>query len=279
MNLKKALVLIFMFLFISLLLYAAPEKKKGKFEIGIHYGSWSVDLISGLFEDMMGNIMEESFKDAFLEEVQADNPDYEEKSYDQEINFDSSGQNYGFDIRWYPGRKRSFSLGLSVDKSTMRMNFDDTISTLILEDQITLDTATFKGNIERAQFEMNPLSFVLNFRWDIKTDWRIRPYITFGFGIASRTDFEQATISYSFYGTLEIPGEETETYEDEDSTTLKEIQEEAEGEDEEMWIPPVIPFIQLHIGVKGEITNNIHVLLDAGIWDGFLLRGGISYRF
>jgi hypothetical protein len=39
-----------------------------------------------------------------------------------------------------------------------------------------------------------------------------------------------------------------------------------------------MPFLQLHLGLKGVITKNIHALIDFGILDGFMLRGGIAIR-
>ena len=61
--------------------------------------------------------------------------------------------------------------------------------------------------------------------------------------------------------------------------TLKEWKDELEGKEEDLFIPGFIPFIQLNVGLKGEVTDNIHLLVDAGIWNGFLLRGGIAFRF
>ena len=52
---------------------------------------------------------------------------------------------------------------------------------------------------------------------------------------------------------------------------------EADGED--FFLPGFIPFIQINLGLKAEITDNLHLLVDAGIWNGFLLRGGIAFRF
>jgi hypothetical protein len=40
----------------------------------------------------------------------------------------------------------------------------------------------------------------------------------------------------------------------------------------------VFPFVQLNFGVKGEITNNLFLLIDVGVWDGFLLRAGLGLR-
>jgi hypothetical protein len=41
---------------------------------------------------------------------------------------------------------------------------------------------------------------------------------------------------------------------------------------------PIIPIIQLNLGIKGEIIKGFYILIDFGIWNGFLLRGGIAFR-
>jgi hypothetical protein len=31
--------------------------------------------------------------------------------------------------------------------------------------------------------------------------------------------------------------------------------------------------------LKGRLTDDIYLLMDAGVWDGFLLRAGVAFRF
>jgi len=51
-----------------------------------------------------------------------------------------------------------------------------------------------------------------------------------------------------------------------------------EAEDEDFLPLPFLPFIQLNLGLKGKITENIHLMVDAGIWNGFLIRAGLAIR-
>jgi hypothetical protein len=37
--------------------------------------------------------------------------------------------------------------------------------------------------------------------------------------------------------------------------------------------------LQTHVGVRGEILPFLHARIEIGFWDGFVLRGGIAYRF
>lgn len=270
---------IFFVLFLAVLLFQPAWAKKGKFEFGLHYGRWSVNIVGGIIEDALGETFEESLKESFLDEIRADHPELQEYSYSQEINFKSGGPHMGAELRWYPGGKKgSFSLGLAVEKTTLLLGLNDTTATLQLQDENTMDISTFSGTVKKMELEFKPLSFHLNFRWDIKPSWRVRPFITFGFGVAMGSDFEKATISFDYEGVLNIPGEGPETYSDSDSKTLLEIKEEADDPDE-VFIPPVFPFIQLNLGIKGELVSGLYLLADAGIFDGFIFRGGLSYRF
>jgi hypothetical protein len=270
---------IVIFIFLVSMLTNPALAKKGTIEFGFHYGSWSLNLLKGLFEENMQESFDTSIKDALLEEIQIDHPELVERSFTQTIDFGSSGNNYGFEIRWYPGGEGgSFSLGLSLEKSTMRFGLENTGATLELVDQFTLEPASFNGEVKKAEFEINPTTFLLSFRWDLKPSWRVSPYITLGIGAGAGTAFEVATITYDYEGTLFIPGESPEIYSGEDVKNLEEIREEAD-DPEDIWIPSVFPFIQLNLGLKGEIVEGLYALADFGIWDGFLFRGGLAYRF
>ncbi|MFQ5722398.1 MAG: hypothetical protein ACE5GI_07885, partial [Candidatus Aminicenantales bacterium] len=118
-----------------------------------------------------------------------------------------------------------------------------------------------------------------SFRWDIVPSSPIHPYITFGVGMAGGTALEEATMTYSYTGDLTIGEEESEHYENVETKSVKEVKDELEEEGVEFFIPSFFPFIQLNLGLKGEITNNLHLLVDAGIWDGFLIRGAVAFRF
>ena len=153
-----------------------------------------------------------------------------------------------------------------------------TVSIPTVSAQLELsDGSTFEGNAN-AEFVLNPLAFLLSVRWDIVPHSPFHPYITFGLGGATGTALENGEFSYEWSGELFILGQ-TEVYEDSDTKSLKEWRDELEEEEEDFFIPGFIPFIQLNVGLKGEVTDNIHLLVDAGIWNGFLLRGGIAFRF
>lgn len=256
-----------------------PADPQGHWEFGFHYSRWSINILRSIIENGLSEALETDLKGKILEDIQSDNPTLVETSYSQEVAFDSSGDNFGFEIRWYPGGQNgSFSLGLSIEKTTMKVSLPEVSASLALRDELTSKAANFSGAAS-GEFLMKPLSFHLSFRWDIIPSSKIHPYITFGLGAATGTALEEAKVSYSYSGDLVISGEGPEHYEDSVSKNIKQLKEELEAEGEEFFLPDFVPFIQLNLGIKGVISKNFHFLVDAGIWNGFLIRGGISIRF
>jgi len=270
---------IFPALLIFSLVFVQDLPAQGHFEFGFHYSQWSIDILRSIIEDALSDSLETELKDKILEDIQKDYPELRERSYIQNVSFDSGGNNFGFEMRWYPaGKNGSFSLGFSVEKTTMRVSLPDVSADLSVENTFTGEVSNFKGRAN-AEFLMKPLSFHLSFRWDIMPSSRIRPYVTFGFGAATGTALEEGQLTYAYSGDLEIEGEEPEHYESSENKTLKQLKDEMEEEGDEFILPGFLPFLQLNLGVKGAITENLYLLLDTGIWNGFILRGGIACRF
>lgn len=262
------------------LLFFVPQNlpAQGHWEFGFHYSQWSIDILKGLIEGAIEENLEEDLKDRFLDEIQNDYPNIQETYYSQEVEFDSGGYNYGFEVRWYPaGKDGSYSMGLSIEKTYMRVSFPKLSANMTLEDKITNKTGNFQGSVSEAIFEIRPLSFHLSFRWDIKPSWKWRPYITFGVGLAGAGAVENGEYNVAWSGRSEINGD-VSVYEDSDSKTLAELRDELEEDDEEFFLPEFLPFLQLNFGVKGEVYDNLYVLVDVGVWDGFLFRIGVAYR-
>ena len=283
MKLKK-LVITFSLL-VPFLFFLQPNlSAKGNFEFGFHYSQWSVNILKSLVERELGNALEDNFKDTFLDEIQQDYPNMLDTSYSQSVSFDSGGDNYGFEIRWYPGgHKGSFSMGLSVEKTSLKVAFPEISASLNLQDSITGQTASFSGGVTNVEFSIvNALSFHFHFRLDIFPRAIIHPYITFGVGAAFSDTLGSASYSYTWIGDLDIPGEPTEHFEESKTQTIQELKDELEADGEEFPIPDfffkVFPFIQYSLGLKAMLMKNLHILVDVGIWNGFLLRGGIAIR-
>ncbi len=252
---------------------------KGKFEFSFHYGSWSVDLLRSPIEKFISNMVEDQFRTKILEDVQADHPEYEESAYSQTVGFDSGGNNLGFEVRLYPGGQTgSFSVGLSVEKTKMRFTLEEIRARLDLVDTTSPDTASMETDIN-GELVLEPLAFLLDFRWDIKPSaWRVRPFISFGFGISTPSAIDDMRLSYSYQGLLTATGEEPEIYEDSATKTGKELKEKMVEEGKEFPLS-FLPFFYLGLGVKGVITDNIHLQVEGAILDGFVLRAGLAVRF
>lgn len=270
--------LTFCFILFCLLSFASSASAQGHFEFNFHYGRWSINLLRPIIEDMLNDALENHLKKNFLEDIQADHPELVEKAYSQNVRFDSSGDNYGFELRWYPGGENgSFSLGLAVEKTSMKVGLPELSANLELEDTISQKIASFSGQ-SSGEFLIKPLSFHLSFRWDIFPSRLVHPFITFGVGASGGSALEQSTLTYNYEGKLRITGEPEEAYSGSDTKTLKQLKDEREAEGEDFPLPGFFPFIQLDLGLKAKISRNFHFLVSVGVWDGFLVRGGLSLR-
>jgi|Deesub1362B_J571_1020462.scaffolds.fasta_scaffold00094_26 hypothetical protein len=229
--------------------------KGGKWEIGVHYSSWDMNFIWELLQYPAENTFEKEFRN----EISNKYPNLNELNYNQEINFESSGNNYGFELRFYPsGKKGSFSIGFSIDKIKMRLLMNGKVKEEFTNGSyIDLET---NGNLI-----IESLSYNLSFRWDIKPSWKIRPYFTIGLGIAPIN----GEVSYSGSGEFFDMNEK--------KTKPESLKGEQDLKNTKEFLP-IIPIIQLNLGIKGEIINGFYILIDFGIWNGFLLRGGIAFR-
>lgn len=240
-----------------------PVKTTSNFEVSVHLSYWSLDPIKGVFEEELID----SISKRLREEIAAKSRDLYKlglipTAYEQSIQFDSSGSNYGLEIRYYPGGKRSaFSLGFSLEKNTMRIAIQGPVK------QEFQDGSYAEADAE-AHLELSPLTTNLNFRWDMAPSWTVSPFFVFGLGIAPL----KGNVSYDFTGTYYGQGLQG-TVTDSEAKTLKELEEEIDFN-----IPNIFIVFQLALGVRAEISN-ITLNLETGFWDGITVRGGLGLRF
>jgi hypothetical protein len=264
---------------------AAVSPGRGHFEIGFHYGHWSVNILKSAIEEMVADLADQ-IKDNMVDKIREDHPELQEVSFTRDFEFDSGGPNYGFELRWYPaGETGSFSLGLSFEKTAIEIGIPRLTTSLTLEEETTKKEAGFTATAG-GTVTAKPLAFLLSFRWDIAPSKRVHPYFTFGFGLAGESALLQAAMDYHFDGTLTNPDGTSEVYSEASTKTVQQLIDEdkqrslEEGSDEEPFDLPIhfMPFLQLHFGLKGVITKNVHLLVDFGVLDGFVLRGGLAIR-
>lgn len=265
---------------LSLLLAGAPAlmAQGGHFEFSGHYGRWSLNILGNTAEKLINDAIDTELQDRILESIQEDYPGLTVTAYEQAIAFDSSGDDFRAGFRWYPGGHHgSFSLGVSVGKSTFKV-LPTATAHMDLQDSGTLETATFDGAAD-ASAVIKATSFLLTFRWDIIPRAVIHPYITFGGGISTSRALDDSTVAYSYSGQLSGGSIPTETVEGSETKTLRELRDEALADEEnDVPIPNFIPFLQLNLGLKVRLMKNIHLFVDAGVFNGLMASGGIALR-
>jgi hypothetical protein len=272
---RLALVLIAAFL-----LAGAPAltAQGGHFEFSGHYGRWSLNPLGTTAEKLINDAIDTELQDRILETIREDYPNLTLAGYEQAIAFDSSGDDFRAGFRWYPrGHCGSFSLGVSVGKSTFKV-LPTATAHMDLQDTGTLATATFDGAAE-ARAVIKATSFLLTFRWDIIPRAVVHPYITFGGGISASKALDDSTVAYTYNGQLSGSAIPAETVEGSETKTLRELRDEAlEDEDNDVPIPNFIPFLQLNLGLKVRLMKNIHLFVDAGVFNGLMASGGVAIR-
>ena len=263
---------------------AGPLAASGKIEFGFHYGSWSVNILRGPIESLLSDVLQSEFRDKFIEEIRKDTPGFQQTFYDQKVSFDSSGSNFGFELRWYPGGSDgSFSLGVAVEKTSMKLALPEVSATLQGTDTATKQLGSLAAKVA-GEMLIEPLSFHLSFRWDLWPKAAVHPYISFGFGLAGAAVYDTGRVSYSYDATFTTPGKDAEHYADSSSKTFRQLETESKTDENgnpkpnDFKLPGFFPFFQLNLGLKVRVTDSIHLLVDYGFLDGFVLRGGVAVR-
>jgi hypothetical protein len=235
----------------------------GKLEIEVHYGYWTMDLFKGLFEKDLVDELSDEIADEIT--IQIGESGYNINSIRQEhtLAFGSSGSDYGFELRFYPGgRYSSFSLGISIEKMRMKATVEGPVT-------VQYDDGSYAEMDAIGVIDLNPLFTNLSFRWDIKPGWIVSPYFVLGVGVAALN----GEVSYEYSGTYYYSGG-TEGYEDSDSRPVKEAEE-----DSDVNLPNILPLLQINLGLRAEIVPHLHIRAEAGIWNGLILRGGVAFKF
>lgn len=242
------------------------EKKGGTFEVEVHFSGWSIDPAKKFFEKDLKNRFSREIRDEVTKQLNGLHGGTlvraEHKTEDDILSLDSEGSNYGFEIRYYPlGRRGSMSLGLSLEKTKIRVPIRGTVVQKYQDgSKATVET---EGAIETSPFTTN-----LSFRWDFMPAWRVTPYLTFGVGVGPLA----GEAKYVYVGTYENDGS-PEMIQGDLTKTFDELREEGDIELD------LILLVQLSLGVKGEIFKGITVKGEVGFWDGLLLRAGLAFRF
>jgi len=235
----------------------------GKWEVEVHYGSWSLSPVKGLFESKITDKLSEELRDDVATKIRRSHVPLVQLRYEQNMVLDSDGSNYGMEFRYYPrGHEGSFSLGLSFEKTNIKLRLTGPVKQ-------DFTNGSYSQVESEGYLEAKPFSTNLSFRWDLKPLWRVSPYFVFGIGLAALN----GNIGYSYAGNYYFNGTK-EPVSDSDAKTFKEAEEEIDFN-----IPNIFPLLQISFGIRGEIYNGLTLRVEAGIWDGIVFRGGIAFRF
>jgi len=247
----------------QIILEGTSEERGGRFEVEVHFSGWSIDPAKGAFEDSLTKKAANEIREEVTDQLRASyGANLTPSSYEQHLGLDSQGSNYGFEIRYYPlGRRGSVSVGFALEKTRIKVMMRGPV----VQRYTDGSEAVVEGD---ASMETNPLTAGLSFRWDFLPTSRVTPYFVFGLGIGPL----EGTAAYIYVGTYQrgnakvaITGEEDKTFD--------QLREEGEID--------LDRFILLHsaFGIKGRIYKGLSLKLEAGFWDGLILRGGLAYRF
>jgi hypothetical protein len=251
----------------------AGAAAQGHFEVGVHYGKWSLNMLKPAIERVAEEVGDE-IKNKQVDKIREQYPNLVDLSFVNHVEFDSSGNNFGFEARWYPGGENgSFSLGLAGEKTSMSFGFPVVSTAITLRDTRTGANYAFEGAGSGA-VELNPFALIMTLRWDIIPSGRVNPYISLGGGAAGVSALDNIKLNWSYRGTLTSPGVATATITDASQKTLGQLKIEENFD----YPVSLLPFVQLNLGLKVKASKAFHFLIDVGVLNGFVLRGGIGIR-
>jgi len=241
----------------------APEKMGGHWEISAHYSTWGLNLIKGLFEKSLTDELGEDIQNEVTKYVQGLHGGLVKSTYTQDLSFDTSGSNYGLEVRYYSkGRGGTFSFGLSFEKTHIKLG----VSGLAKQN---FTNGSFAAVDADAYIETSPFTTNFSFRWDFNSGRVVTPYFVLGVGFSAL----EGTWSYVWSGDYQL-GSDKQSIGDSKTKTFVEL-----SEDIDFNIPKTFILVQLNFGVKAEVYPGAFILAEAGIWDGLILRFGAACRF
>ncbi len=235
----------------------------GHFEIEVHYGVWGINPAKGAFEDTLAKKAANEIRDHVTDQLNNESGgQLFPSSYRYALAMNSSGSNYGLEIRYYPlGRTGVMSVGFALEKTAIKVMMKGPVT----QDYSDGSSATVESD---AAVETSPLTAGLNFRWDFMPARRITPYFVFGLGIGPLA----GEARYVYAGTYQRSGQQA-SISGEETKTFDELREDGDIDLD------VFVLLHLALGVKGEIGSGIFLKGEAGFWDGLILRGGLAFRF
>ncbi len=241
------------------------SESSGKWEVSVHVSDWGVDLVKSIFENSVNKELGKGIRKEVTSQLENSHARLTKSTYEESLAFDSSGSNYGLEARYYPrGRTGFFSLGFSLEKTHIRLQVAGPV-------RQNFTNGSYATVDSQAYLETSPFTANVNFRWDFTPAHRFCPYFVLGFGVGSLS----GNVGYTYTGTYNFSG-----FQESVTGSKVETFDQAEQEEDITFnIPDLILILQLNFGLKAEVYKGLTILAELGIWDGFILRGGVAYRF
>jgi len=235
----------------------------GRFQVMFHASNWTIDPVLNIVEGLVKDKIGEEILSQVDNELRTKYFTLVASGSEQALDFDSSGSNFGLEIRYFSrGWGGTFSLGLAFDRTTIRL----ALSGRVMQSYTNGTSVEAEAN---GALTTDLTSTVLSFRWDISPASRLTPFIILGLGV---TPF-QGRVSYEYSGTYDAVIFQ-DTISGGEEKTFAELAEEQEFD-----MIDVFVVLQLAVGLDIEIFRGLTGVVEAGFWDGFYLRGGLGYRF
>lgn len=235
----------------------------GRFQVMFHASNWTIDPVLNIVEGLVKDKIGEEILSQVDSELRTKYFTLIASGSEQALDFDSSGSNFGLEIRYFSrGWGGTFSLGLAFDRTTIQL----ALSGRVMQSYTNGTSVEAEAN---GALTTDLSSTVLSFRWDISPASRLTPFFILGLGV---TPF-QGRVSYEYSGTYDAVIFQ-DTISGGEEKTLAELAEEQEFD-----MIDVFVVLQLAVGLDIEVYKGLTGVVEAGLWDGFYLRGGLGYRF
>ncbi|MCJ7581106.1 MAG: hypothetical protein MUP98_11300, partial [Candidatus Aminicenantes bacterium] len=239
------------------------DSLEGKFEIDVHYSTWSINLLKSWFETELNKSLGGEIRDEVYHQIRDSYAGIYTADYEDSLVFDSNGNNFGVEFRFYPkGRGTPFSFGVSIEKNEMNLIVQGTL-------RQNFSNGSYAEVASEGFLKANPILTNLSFQWDMVPHWPVSPYFVLGFGFGTL----RGEIGYNYTGTYTWAGP-SEQIEDEVTKTFAEAEEEFDVN-----LPNIFPLFQAGFGLRIQLFPALHLKAEASFWNGFILRAGAAFRF
>ena len=241
----------------------SPYLLGGHWEIDLHYSRWGLEPVLSLFEKSLKKRIGAEVREEITEYLSSRYGSLTVSSYDQQLLLQVEGWNEGFGLRYFSkGASGSFSLGIYLERTHLRFKSSGSIR----QDYSNGSSAEVEAE---AFLQADPVCGHISFRWDFNPRSRLSPYFVFGLGFGPLN----GRMGYSYTGIYKFYGYQ-ESIRDSQDKSFKEWQQE---EDSHIHLEKII-LLQACFGLRLELFRSLSFLLETGLWDGFLVRGGLAFR-